>query len=624
MKFLELVTGGLWNRGTIVDVEILYNSSAFYEKECYRTLYLYGQDFPDYVNNNNRSVEKFVGKHTTDNIVFDFDSENLDEVRKDVIKFIDMLVFGYDVPLKAIRIKFSGNKGYHVSLPVELIAEGIEPTEYFWLTYKTFVELMTVKFPTADTGIYNPMRLIRIINTQHGESGLYSVPLSYEDLCDKDVDIRACAVTPMDEPEQLSTVEMEVCSPLNLVWVEALKVKEPVKEKPKQGDGSFAKALTTPVGMGARHEALSKIAGYLIDKHVGYDEALPICLIWDGQNESPMGDDRLQKDLRGMYNSYWNKRPQEQTRSIDYKRNDKVDEKDAIPFAEIAVYGQGYTDKYNEHIRRISKFGRMKIGYDIVDDAIRGMIGGEIMVIVGKTSVGKSALVQNIGINNVDVGRRVLFFSLEMPCATVAERNLQMLLNKSGRQIEEEMISGANQFLEQDIEEANAKLENFITIPVQGIKFPMIEYYIKQSEDHFGEKMDMVLIDFAGLIKFEGGSLYEQQSGIAKDLKALSGTSDTGIITLAQVSKQYKDTDPLDLDATRDSGTVTELADYLIGIWRGSREINGAIALDGGVIKNRNGSRKEFSAEFSTTSLRYKLYERLVTGEESPNDTQPF
>jgi replicative DNA helicase len=152
----------------------------------------------------------------------------------------------------------------------------------------------------------------------------------------------------------------------------------------------------------------------------------------------------------------------------------------------------------------------------------------------------------------------------------------------------------------------------------------MIDYYIKQSEDHFGEKMDMVLIDFAGLIVFQGGNLYEQQSGIAKGLKKLSGETDTGIITLSQVSKQYKDTDPLDLDATRDSGTVTELSDYLIGIWRANRELSGAIALDGGLIKNRNGSRQEFSAEFSTTSLRYKMYDRLFTGEGSPDDEQPF
>jgi archaellum biogenesis ATPase FlaH len=615
MNYLELVKGGLWNRGLVVHAESLIESPPT-GKECYRTLYLYDNDFLEYTEKN-KSVEKFVGKHITDNIVFDFDAENLDAVRDDVIRFVDMLVFGYDVPLKAIRIAFSGNKGYHVSLPIELITEWVEPTEYFWLTYKTFVESMTVKFPTADTGIYNPMRLIRILNTQHGESKLYKIPIDYEQLCDKEFNIRQYAVTPRPEPEQLSPIEMEVCEPLNLLWVEALKIKEPIKEKSKQGDGSFAKALTTPVGMGGRHEALSKIAGYLIDKHVGYDEALPICMNWDGLNESPMGQERLEKDLKGMYNSYWNKRP-----NLPSRTGEKIIDKPT--FADIAVYGQGYTDRYNEHIRRISKYGRMKIGYDIVDNMMRGMIGGEVMTLVGKTSVGKSALCQNIGINNVDLGRRVLFFSLEMPCATVAERNLQMMLNKSGRQIEEESISGSNAFLEKDIEEANAKLENFITIPVQGIEFSMIDYYIKQSEDHFGEKMDMVLIDFAGLIVFQGGNLYEQQSGIAKGLKKLSGETDTGIITLSQVSKQYKDTDPLDLDATRDSGTVTELSDYLIGIWRANRELSGAIALDGGLIKNRNGSRQEFSAEFSTTSLRYKMYDRLFTGEGSPDDEQPF
>lgn len=613
MKFLELVTGGLWNRGKIVNVEVL-SQLHLTDKECYRTLYLYGSDFVEHTKKN-KSVEKFVGKHTTDNIVFDFDSEN-EDARDDAIRFVDMLVFGYDVPLKGIRIKFSGNKGYHISLPMELIAEAVEPTEDFWFTYKTFVELMTVKFPTADTGIYNPMRLIRIVNTQHGESNLYSIPIDYQTLTDKKIDMRERAKDiAMDEPTQLSTVEMEVCEPLNMVWCKALDIKQPVKDHPKKGDGSFERALATPVGTGGRHEALAKIAGYLIDKHVKYEEALPILVLWDNNNDAPMGLDRLEKDLKGMYRSYWDKRPEQK------QQGSKIDKP---TFAEIAVFGQGYTEAYNNHIARISKFGRMKIGYDIVDDAIRGMIGGEIMVIVGKTSVGKSALVQNIGINNVDVGRRVLFFSLEMPCATVAERNLQMLLKKSGRQIEEEMIRGDNPYFEQDVEEANAKLENLITIPVQGIKFPMIEYYIKQAEDHFGEKMDMVLIDFAGLIKYEGGSLYEQQSGIAKDLKALSGTSDTGIITLAQVSKQYKDTDPLDLDATRDSGTVTELADYLIGEWRAMREIQGAIALDGSVIKNRNGSRQEFSAEFSTTSLRYKLYERLFEGEGSPNDEAPF
>ena len=141
MKFLELVTGGLWNRGTVANVGALHNVTG---KECYRTLYLYGSDFVKYVKEN-ESVEKFEGLHTTDYIVFDFDSDNLKLVRADVIKFVDMLVFGYDVPLKAIRIKFSGNKGYHVSIPIEAITDSNIPRLDYWNVYQKFVEFATIK-----------------------------------------------------------------------------------------------------------------------------------------------------------------------------------------------------------------------------------------------------------------------------------------------------------------------------------------------------------------------------------------------------------------------------------------------------------------------------------------------
>ena len=365
------------------------------------------------------------------------------------------------------------------------------------------------------------------------------------------------------------------------------------------------------VGTGGRHEALAKVAGYLIDKDIDYDEAFGLCTLWDNNNDPPMGRERLHKDLTGLYKTFWDRRP------------DSGNDAESTPIEDIIVFGSGYTDKYNEHIERITQFGRMKLGYSVIDEPTRGMIAGEVGVIVGKSSIGKSALAQNIAINNVEGGRKVLFFSLEMPIATVAERSLQMLLNKSGRRIERERMEG-HPFLEQDIADANAKLENFITVPVQGIHYPLIEKYIHQTEDYFGEKIDMVIIDYAGLIKFEGGSLYEQQSGIAKDLKALAGKTSTGIITLAQVSKQYKDGDELDLDSTRDSGVVAEAADYMYGLWRSTRDGGDSIAIDGAVIKNRNGAKVDFSADLHKQNLRYTIYHRIQEGEEHPEHTEVF
>ena len=610
MNYTELVTDGLHNRGYIVTTDKLLGVSG---SECYCSLYTYSEDFKAYVDKTG-SVSKYTGAHSASAVVFDFDGEReeFDDVREEVIKFVEMLVRGYDVPAESLYIAFSGNKGFHIAIPMVVIAD-VEMRSDFYKIYKDFVKTITERFVYADTGIYNPTRLMRILNTRHGESKLYKIPIGYQELLNKKLDIKKLAIDVRPSMDRLPVEEMERSKVLNSIWTAHTKlynINEVEKDQKIAHDKTFTKALQQVAGTGGRHEALAKIAGYLIDKGVEYDEGFGLCALWDGNNNPPMGRERLHKDLTGLYKTFWDRRPDQ-----------KIIEE--VSIEDIIVYGSGYTEQYDQHIARIAQFGRMKLGYPVIDEPTRGMIAGEVAVIVGKSSIGKSALAQNIAINNVDEGRRVLFFSLEMPIATVAERNLQMMLRKSGRRIEREKMEG-NPFLDEDIANANAKLERLVTVPVQGIHYPLIEKYVYQTEDFFGEKIDLIIIDYAGLIKFEGGTLYEQQSGIAKDLKALSGRTSTGIITLAQVSKQYKDGDELDLDSTRDSGVVVEASDYVYGLWRAMRDGGDSVAITGSVIKNRNGSKVDFSADLHKQSLRYTIYNRIREGEEHPDYTEAF
>lgn len=611
MYYVELIEGGLHNRNKIVTTNEIKNITG---TDCYRSLFIYTKELQDYVKQTG-SVAKYSGYHSADAIIVDFDGDiknDFNQVRKEVHKFIEFLNHHYDVDPKSLYIAFSGNKGFHVVIPVQVIGGIPDFREDFYQLYKEFVGHVTEGFRFVDLSIYNPMRVMRIVNTKHSESGLYKIPISFTELKNQNFNVHETAKHTRNLDDRLPPSEIEESRGLKSIWDNLSKlydIDEIKKDQKIAHDSEFQQALKKPASTGGRHEALSKIAGYLIDKNVGFDQAYAMLQLWDEKNDPPLGD-RLKVDLKGMYNSYWDRRPQAE-----------VDE--ATPIENLIVCGGGYTDAYNKHIARISKFGRIKFGYDVIDDPIRGMIGGEVGVIAGKTSVGKSALAQNIGLNNNDIGRRTLFFSLEMPIATVAERNLQIKLNKSGRHIEELRMKG-DPFIEEDIAKANEQLDNFVTLPVQGISYPLIEKYIYDTEDFFGEKIDLVIIDYAGLIKFEGGSLYEQQSGIAKDLKAMAGRTDTAIITLAQVSKQYKDTDPLDLDATRDSGVVVEASDYYLGIWRANRELNGYVCIDGSVLKNRNGSRVEFSAKFSKTSLLYTVSNRVMIKDQETDDDNPF
>lgn len=617
--YFDSATGGLHNRNKVIkqgDRKLSSNSNV----ECYETIWRYTEDFDKYVKETG-SVEDYKGLHTANEIIFDFDSNDLLRAQTDAKRFITELIMTYDIPLDNIGIFFSGKKGFHITLPIGLLGD-VKPSEDFHLKYKEFIKsVIGDRYETADLSIYNPMRLIRIQNTKHGESGLYKIPLSFNELNGfSPQEIKTIARNP--KPDDYNWIEAQVeVNPnkvLQAVWDTVELTEEKKSPSERMESNSFINALTGSKE-GGRHEQITKIAGFLIDRDIQYAESLALLKLWNLKNNPPLSDERLEKDLKGVYKSYWDKRPQAQAPAVITEPSLK----------DILVYGDKYTEAYDHHIARIGKYGRIKTGYDIIDEPMRGMIAGEVMIVVGKTSIGKSAFIHNILMNNVDLGRRVLFFSLEMPIATVAERNLQLRLRKSGRQIERESLEGLP-FIHTDIERVSKSLERFITIPVQGIKYTLIEKYIKETEDFFGEKIDLVGIDYAGLITFEAGSLYEQQSGIAKDLKALSGRTETGIVNLAQVSKNYKETDPVDLDASRDSGVVIEACDYMIGLWRPAhRQYSDDIAIDGILGKNRNGSRVEFSARMNKTSLLYSVEPRVSaedyhSGKDGRDEDLPF
>lgn len=603
-KYFELVTGGLHNRGRIVEK---YNPIELEDLAGnYETLWRYDKGLVDHVQKHG-TVAGYDGIHTAKYIIFDFDDEeNLENAQRDALALIKTLVHVYEVDMSSIVIFFSGNKGFHIYLPIELLGN-ITPSNDFADRYKKFIDHVAGKFKTSDLSIYNRLRLMRIPNTKHEKSGLYKRHISESILRDfKPQDYKKACNIPepeFDNPlENTSFTDVLVNPALEEIWHDIGVEEENKTEQDKQVSNTFIEALNTGASSGNRHGQITKIVGFLIDRGIGINEAIAMVKLWNKQNNPPLSDERITKDVKGMYDSYWDKRP-------------KMIEKPSLK--DIMVYGSGYTSAYEKHLNRIGKFGRIKTGYDIIDQPMRGGIAGEVGLIVGKTSIGKSALLQNILLNNASEGRIVLFFSLEMPIANVAERNLQMKLLKSGREIERRCLEG-DMYLMDDIKKTNETLNRFVTIPVQGIKYNLIEEYIKEAEQIFGEKIEIVGIDYAGLIETDGKTLYEQQSAIAKDLKALSGRTETFIWNLVQVSKAYKENDPLDLDSTRDSGVPMEASDYAIGIWRAKRIYEQYVAVDGALMKNRNGSRQEFSARLHKQSLIYTLGDR-VTDEQYHN-----
>ena len=118
-----------------------------------------------------------------DALVFDFDSEaDMSLAQRDTVNFCQYLAFVHEVPRDALRIAFSGCKGFHVALPFELVTENAEPFPAFWQAYRETALELAGEFGTADASIYELRRLFRLLNTVNSKSGLFKIPLSFEEL----------------------------------------------------------------------------------------------------------------------------------------------------------------------------------------------------------------------------------------------------------------------------------------------------------------------------------------------------------------------------------------------------------------------------------------------------------
>jgi hypothetical protein len=162
--------------GLLVPMEEVTNKSKFSKRlaaypnsDWYTSVYYFGDKAKEYFISNGNSVKGYNGDAYAENLVFDFDSTDLEQAKKDVVELLKrMKDNGVDVR-KSCNIYFSGNKGFHVEFP---IARKFTPEKL-----KLICSNLAKGLKSFDLKIYNVTRLFRIANTKHQVSGLYKIPL---------------------------------------------------------------------------------------------------------------------------------------------------------------------------------------------------------------------------------------------------------------------------------------------------------------------------------------------------------------------------------------------------------------------------------------------------------------
>ena len=566
------VCEGLQGRGKVFNLRSVNFDNAAGKSEIYKSLFMHGKELKEYTENF-KTVSGFKGVHYSDSLLFYIDSSDLDKAKAETVFLINALIHLSHLEPALLEIYFSGNKGFHLCIPGGLFGDSYLPGLDFAKQQKNLATLIAGDLECLDLSIYEPKRLIRIVNTINAKSGLHKIPLTFQELKELSInEIKELAKAPR-QIEKKDFTDIKPNFYLSELWQDSRitdikQLNEPAAEKSLMN--YFA-----PVKQGGRNNATVRLIGLLIK--TGTDKNLIPLIVdsWNKSNQEPLPESELKNTIETTLKRYGRA-----AGDNDFEIHD-------IPSGIAALK------------KMIENDNKIRLGINTLDFLLRGGIrAGEVMVISGKTSGGKTNLVLNLAINSIKLNpdKTVLFFSFEMSLPSITERTFTIETEKQGG----ELLSEISKI---DIQTSYLKNLYFVS---ENCSIDKIPKYINHFEQSTGKKCDLVIIDYLGLVQTTGGSAYEKQSDISRKLKEIAKRTETAIISLSQITKQYNENTEIDLNSTRDSGSIVEAADFFCGIWKNEPEpetgtdYNLILSL----LKNRRGITGKTNLIMSKTSLR--------------------
>ena len=588
MNYVEFVTDSVKNRGNIVPINQAKVDGV--DTECYRSLFLFDAKLKEYYDKTG-SVTGYSGLHIADGLVFDFDGKPLDDVKKSVVDFVKYLEAFYELPVDYVRFAFSGNKGFHISIPFAAVCEHPKPSNNFHKIYKGIIsDIAGDDWKYLDMSIYEIRRIFRMTNTKHIKTGLYKVPLTFNELQSYRIaSIKELAKEPRKDFEQFPVSEISEVQALRDLYDKWRNTKfdEP---KPQNGKSDYTNLLQG-VAEGGRSDATIKLVGHYINLGMSETETLEIVRMWNAtRNRPPLSDKQIDEIVRGAFRRY--------AKPIDGNLSDY-----------FYTPERAFNERYKNYVFE-SQRSRVVTGFEKIDKYLRGLRAGEVLAIIGKTGNAKSALVQNIAHNYAKQSSEpVLFFSLEMPVVSVLERSFQIETGLSGYEVENEtlrMLNGEPSKLSMQANIIFSSLPNLYTIEKSGLTLEQVKQFTKFGEGNiYKKKSGLILIDYLSLLDGRGKDIFEQTARLARGLKEVAKELNTPVIFLSQVTKGKSQTDELELDSGRDSGAIAEGADFILGLWKND-ETGEAIEYTLGVLKNRRGKTGKIRVSMDRQSLRFE------------------
>ena len=259
------------------------------------------------------------------------------------------------------------------------------------------------------------------------------------------------------------------------------------------------------------------------------------------------------------------------------------------------------------YIEKMKKMGNKHLigettGFEALDRRTTGFNAGDLIIIAARPAMGKTALVLNMALKNVEQGKGVIFFSLEMPAEQLMLRMLAAktsipLQNLRKGDLDDQQwsnLSGA-------FDDLNTK--KLFVDDGGSININQLRARVRKLAQNESNNIRLVIIDYLQLMQGTGNKdRHQEVSDISRGLKMLAREMKIPIIALSQLNRGLEnrpDKRPM-LSDLRESGAIEQDADIIMFVYRDD------------VYKERDEARKEKEAKDKGEDYKSKFINKPV------------
>jgi replicative DNA helicase len=255
-----------------------------------------------------------------------------------------------------------------------------------------------------------------------------------------------------------------------------------------------------------------------------------------------------------------------------------------------------------------------------LDDLTCGLQKGELVIIAGRPSMGKTSLALNIAgraaIGDYSRpepagGHPVLVFSLEMSKPVIARNVLCGYAKVNAHKLRRGLLN------KDEVEQLTLRAGQLYEAPIYIDDTPGLSLYDLRTRARRMKmkvpELALIVVDYLQLMEERGAeSRVQEISTISRGLKALARELNLPVITLSQLSRQVEAREGNEprMSDLRESGSIEQDADLILLLYRHEYYHPGQRPGETDVIvaKQRNGPTGRFHLTFMKEYLRFENY----------------